>query len=90
MTTPIRPGFPQALPTPQRSNAALEAQRAFFQSALQGTAAPVRPAPQAAVQAAVQTAPPRAVTVVTTPTAQASAPDEAQAVRPGRYLDIRV
>lgn len=84
MTAPIRPGMTSLVPTaaPQRSAAALAAQRAFFQQALvqAGQAAPVVTTPVAAARPSVQPS-----------QAQASpgpAPDAAP--RPGRYLDIRV
>ena len=88
MTTPIRPGFPS--PTPPaapRSNAALDAQRAFFQAALQGTAAPVaqttRPVTSPAASMPAQA-------VRATPAPTIDQPDENTGVRLGRYLDIRV
>lgn len=85
MTTPIRPGMTPLAPTaaPQRSPAALAAQRAFFQQALAQAGQP------AAAPAVAQAAQPAATAVSAAPAAASSAAVE-PAPRLGRYLDIRV
>ncbi len=81
MTAPIRPGLPQVpTPAPQRSAAALAAQRAFFQSALERAAQPL-PAAAATQQPAK---------VQPTATASVTAASTDPLPRPGRLLDIRV
>lgn len=79
MTTPIRPGIPTPVQPPQRSGAVSDAQRAFFQAALQG----VQPATPTATRPAV-------TPTVQTQAAPSQAAAEPQAIRVGRYLDIRV
>ncbi len=84
MTAPIRPGLtPQLQPMPgaTKSPAALAAQRAFFQAALQQAGAP-----QAAQPAAPAAPPVRAAAPAAAPNASESAP----LPRPGLHLDIRV
>ena len=100
MPEPIRPFHPPAVTpnqTPVRSNAAREAQRAFFQQALG--------AQQPAAQAAPVQAPRPAATAVAVraPTSQAVAPHVTQVRtqpipdekpigyrRPGSFVDIKV
>ena len=82
---PIRPGLPPASPAPTAGAdaARLAAQRAFFQQAMGGAAAPK---PTAPVQVQAAATPVR--TVELRPTANAEAP--AKVLRPGSLLDIRV
>ena len=88
---PIRPaGHPAQPPTnPAAEQARLAAQRAFFDQALRGAGAPVKPHAPAAPQAPAATPP----TVHATPVRTVSAaPEDAptKLPRPGSLLDIRV
>jgi hypothetical protein len=88
VTIPIRPtNLPAANPAaaPSRSDAARQAQRAFFQSAMKGSA------PSGAAQAPAAPAQPPAVfaqPVQRLPDPKAEAPTKI--LRPGSLLDIRV
>ena len=82
--SPISTGLPATLRpnTPARSDAAIAAQRAFFQAALAQTQAvePVRPSPST---------PPRPATRAM-PSAPTSDEPPERILRPGSLLDIKV
>jgi CO/xanthine dehydrogenase Mo-binding subunit len=97
MATPIRPFHPPTVApnqTPVRSNAAREAQRAFFQQAL-GNAAPAQAAQAPAatqVAAPVRASTSRAVEPHVTRVRTQPIPDEKPIGyrRPGSFVDIKV
>jgi hypothetical protein len=76
--------------TPQRSDAARAAQRAFFDAAMNKTGAAVSTQPAAAVASVSTVAPSRAVSIPTTPVRVDPQTPPTRPLRPGSLLDITV
>ena len=90
---PVRPSYPQPLPTGAQAGGAdaarLAAQKAFFDMAMGRSQAAATPAPTAAVAPAAAAPAPRPVTQVPRLPDPGAEPPQ-RILRPGSLLDIRV